>query len=178
MNAPQPSVFSVDKPARLVTGPARYTHESHRALSSRRHRQRRCHRPPASRAAVRAWSSNSARSAPYTVRVDGNKILLQIDGASAAARCQARKRCRRARQPSAGSITSVDFRRGEKGEGRVLVNLTDPKTVVDVKEEGGKVIARFRNTHLQPDLGKRLDVLDFATPAKFVDARRATAATA
>jgi type IV pilus assembly protein PilQ len=66
-------------------------------------------------------------------------------------------------------VQGVDFRRGEKGEGRIIVQLSDPNTVADVRSEGGKVVARFRNARLAADLSKRLDVLDFATPVRFVD---------
>ncbi len=167
-DAPQPSVFSVDKPARLsldLPGTRMNLAERYRRVDM------------GNVLAIAAGESRGRtrlvvelnKTAPYTVRVDGNKILLQIDGAASAARAAS------ATSPSSGStlnasgITSIDFRRGEKSEGRVLVNLADPKTVVDVKEESGKVIARFRNTRLQANLIKRLDVLDFATPVKFVD---------
>ncbi len=166
--APQPSVFSVDKPARLSLD----------LPDTRMNLVERYRRVDIGNVVAVAAGESRGRtrlvvelnkSAPYTVRVDGNKILLQIDGAASAARAASAASAFPRSSQSAGSITSVDFRRGEKGEGRVLVNLTDPKTVVDVKEEGGKVIARFRNTRLQAELAKRLDVLDFATPAKFVD---------
>jgi type IV pilus assembly protein PilQ len=161
-DAPQPSVFSIDKPARLSLD----LPDTSMNLAERYRRV-----DVGNVVAIAAGESRGRtrlvvelnKSAPYSVRVDGSKILLQIDGAASAASASPRSAL------GAGSITSVDFRRGEKGEGRVLVNLTDPKTAVDVKEEGGKVVARFRNTRLQSELAKRLDVLDFATPAKFVD---------
>ncbi|MDP9139480.1 MAG: type IV pilus secretin PilQ, partial [Pseudomonadota bacterium] len=165
--APQPSVFSVDKPARLSLD----LPDTRMNLAERYRRV-----DIGNVVAVAAGESRGRtrlvvelnKSAPYTVRVDGNKIVLQIEGAAAVRAASAASAAPRPGSLS-GSITGVDFRRGEKGEGRILVSLTDPKTVVDVKEEGGKVVARFRNTRLQADLAKRLDVLDFATPAKFVD---------
>ena len=66
------------------------------------------------------------------------------------------------------SITSVDFRRGDGGEGRVIVTLSDPSTVVDTFEEGGRIIVEFVNTALPQDLSRRLDVIDFATPVKIL----------
>jgi type IV pilus assembly protein PilQ len=67
-------------------------------------------------------------------------------------------------------ITSVDFRRGAGGEGRVVVTLSDPKAPVDVTSESGKIKIVVRNTELPPDLRRRLDVTDFATPVQVVDA--------
>ena len=66
------------------------------------------------------------------------------------------------------SIQNIDFRRGKKGEGRVLISLSDPNTVVDMQEKGGKVIVYFMNTDLPHSLARTLDVLDFATPVQSV----------
>jgi type IV pilus assembly protein PilQ len=67
-------------------------------------------------------------------------------------------------------VTDVDFRRGENGEGRVIVTLSDPKAPVDVSSEGGQVKIQIRNTQLPENLRRRLDVTDFATPVQIVDA--------
>ena len=75
-----------------------------------------------------------------------------------------------ARTASDSSITDVDFRRGEAGEGRVVITLSDPKAPVDVSSEGGKIRVEIRNTDLPSDLRRRLDVTDFATPVQIVDA--------
>jgi len=68
-------------------------------------------------------------------------------------------------------IKNIDFRRGPKGEGRLLIELSSPNTVVDVKEKGGKVILNFLNTKLPEHLVKSFDVSDFATPVRKVDAK-------
>ncbi len=76
--------------------------------------------------------------------------------------------------PAAGgrSISSVDFRRTRDGGGRVVVNLTDPSTPVDIRQEGGRVVAVFKDTGLPAELMRRLDVMDFATPVTTVDTLR------
>ena len=164
--APQPSVFTVDQPARLSLDlPGTRT-----AVAQRYQR--------INMGNVRAVASAESRgrtrvvvelgsSAPYDVDVDGNRILVRLDGLAAARAAQSAPTMRDRR----ATLEGVDFRRGQKGEGRVVVRLTDPKTVVDVKPEGGKIIARFRNTRLAEGMGKRLDVLDFATPVRYVDIR-------
>jgi type IV pilus assembly protein PilQ len=72
----------------------------------------------------------------------------------------------------ARAITGVDFRRTRDGGGRVLINLSDPGTAVDIRQEGGRVIAVFKDTSLPAELMRRLDVMDFATPVTTVDALR------
>ncbi|MEM9208841.1 MAG: AMIN domain-containing protein, partial [Pseudomonadota bacterium] len=72
----------------------------------------------------------------------------------------------------ARSIDNVDFRRTRDGGGRVVVNLTDPGTAVDISQEGGRVVAIFEDTALPTELMRRLDVVDFATPVTTVDTLR------
>ena len=74
--------------------------------------------------------------------------------------------------PGDRAITSVDFRRTRDGGGRVIVNLTDPGTPVDIRQEGGRVVAIFKDTSLPAELMRRLDVMDFATPVTTVDTLR------
>jgi len=69
------------------------------------------------------------------------------------------------------TIKNIDFRRGPKGEGRLLLELSAPNTVVDVKETGGKVVLNFLNTKLLNNLEKSFDVSDFATPVRKIDAK-------
>jgi type IV pilus assembly protein PilQ len=67
------------------------------------------------------------------------------------------------------SIKNLDFRRGPNGEGRIQIGLSNPNTVVDSTEKGGKIVLNFLNTQLPADLAKRVDVSDFATPVLTID---------
>ena len=75
---------------------------------------------------------------------------------------------------TAGSraITSVDFHRTRDGGGRVIINLTDPTTPVDIRQEGERVVAVFKDTGLPAELMRRLEVGDFATPVTTIDTLR------
>ena len=70
----------------------------------------------------------------------------------------------------ANEVTNVDFRRGSSGEGNVLIQLNNPNSPVDVQQQGTKIIVRFLGTKLPERLRRRLDVNDFATPVKTIDA--------
>jgi len=74
--------------------------------------------------------------------------------------------------PTDRGITSIDFRRTRDGGGRVVVKLTDPSTSVDIRQEGGRVVAIFKDTSLPAELMRRIDVMDFATPVTTVDTLR------
>jgi len=71
---------------------------------------------------------------------------------------------RMAQTPEPRSIRTVDFRRGADGEGRIVVDLSDPNTSVDVHQKGQTVVVDFTATTLPENLRKRLDVTDFGTP--------------
>ncbi|HYA66167.1 MAG TPA: AMIN domain-containing protein, partial [Burkholderiaceae bacterium] len=66
--------------------------------------------------------------------------------------------------PEPRSIRALDFRRGTEGEGRVVVDLSDPNTSVDVHQQGPTVVVDFAGTFLPESLRKHLDVTDFGTP--------------
>lgn len=99
----------------------------------------------------------------YSTEVDGDAIVVMIgrDQQESAAN-----------EPTTGNdaaITGVDFRRGDAGEGRVIINLSQSSIPVDVQEEGGKIVARFVGAGVANNLVRKLDVTDFATPVKMVE---------
>ena len=67
-------------------------------------------------------------------------------------------------------ITGIDFQRGDDGEGKVLIALSDTKIPVDMNEQGGRIRLEFQGNVLPEQLRNRLDVVDFSTPVKFIDA--------
>lgn len=178
--SPEPVVFSIDKPARLSID----LPETALALAERYRKVNIGQVRSISAAEARGRSRVVVEMAALTahrVRVDGNKVFIELagQGASLAAGPVAATPAPAAAAavapvapPRQGLISDIDFRRGEKGEGRVLITLADARNAVDVREEGGKILVRFKDTSLPERLARRLDVLDFATPVKFIDAAR------
>ena len=111
---------------------------------------------------------------PYTTKVDGNSILVTLGSAttSAAAARTAAMTPTPAAGPVERAIRTIDFRRGSDGTGRVIVQLSDPRTAVNVRQEGNQVIVDFAGTLMPKNLLRRYDVQDFATPVQTVDAVR------
>lgn len=75
---------------------------------------------------------------------------------------------KRSRSVESYQIKAIDFRRGEHGEGRLEVDLSTSKAVVDFKEESGKINIAFLGAALQDSLIKRYDVIDFGTPIQTI----------
>lgn len=66
-------------------------------------------------------------------------------------------------------IKALDFRRGEAGEGRVLIFLEKTSAVVNVAKKDDTVVIEFHNTDLLPELLYQLDVLDFGTVVSSIE---------
>ncbi len=66
------------------------------------------------------------------------------------------------------SINNVDFRRGEAGEGKVIVSLSDPHVGAAVENVNGQIVLRFADTELPVNLRLKLDVTDFAAPVSAI----------
>ncbi|MCK5642869.1 MAG: type IV pilus secretin PilQ, partial [Gammaproteobacteria bacterium] len=114
---------------------------------------------------------NLSRLVTYQTQVDGNDVIITLGGAHKLA--TAKKSKHMGNQPlnsSGSSIQSIDFRRGEKGEGRIILELSDPNTAVDLKTRGEQITVTVTNTSISSELERRLDVIDFGTPVKTIDA--------
>jgi len=112
---------------------------------------------------------NLVKLLPYETRVEGKTVSITLKS-EAAARARSSTSIPLASDTTPFEVTSIDFRRGENGEGRVIVNLSDANAPIDTREAGGKIFVDFPNATLPENLHQRLDVMDFATPVQFVDA--------
>lgn len=113
---------------------------------------------------------NLVKLVPYSLKVSGNSVLLTLEGAGTAAAPSLSAAQRFAGTAAGrGRVENIDFRRGEDGEGRVIVTLSDPSMVIDTQEESGRIIVEFINAELPERLQRRLDVIDFATPVQTVE---------
>jgi type IV pilus assembly protein PilQ len=171
--APEPLPFTIDKPARIAFDLPNTT----LALASRRFdvRSGGVDTVLAAEANGRARLVVNVDSLmPYTTKVDGNDIIVTLGqqpgadvGKPAGARAAAT-----ASNPAERAIRTIDFRRGSDGTGRVIVQLTDPRTPVNVRQEGQQIVVDFAGTAMPKNLMRRYDVQDFATPVQTVDAVR------
>ena len=65
-------------------------------------------------------------------------------------------------------MRDIDFRRGNNGEGRIVVDLPNNQVAVDVRQQGKKIEVDFMKATLPEVLRRRLDVADFGTPVNIV----------
>lgn len=110
----------------------------------------------------------------YSTRVNGNTLVLSVGSTGASERFSERADSLAVDSPVSKNemkVVNVDFRRGELGDGQVQVMLSDDRAAANVRREGGKIIAELENVRLPDALQRRLDVTDFATPVRYVDAK-------
>jgi len=118
---------------------------------------------------------NLSEVVPYSVSTEGTNVLITLDSESTSNLFAAGTSVS---GTSAGAsqrfselqkgVSNIDFRRGENGEGRIVVTLTESNIPMDINEEFGKVVVKFLGSNLPDNLRQTLDVLDFATPVKSV----------
>jgi type IV pilus assembly protein PilQ len=112
----------------------------------------------------------------YSTRKDGNTFVVEVgankatNGKSVASKSLDLPVKKAA--PSAvgqSAISNIDFRRGQAGEGRIIVTLTDPHVSANLATTGAGVRLSFVNVLTPAELRRRLDVVDFATPVTLVN---------
>ena len=64
---------------------------------------------------------------------------------------------------AAHSIRDLHFQRGHAGEGKIIVDLSDNGTSIDLRRHGHNIVVEFVETELPPALERRYDVTDFGT---------------
>ncbi len=77
--------------------------------------------------------------------------------------------------PGALEISSIDFKRGDGGAGRLIVRFNGKGAMPDLRNQGSSVIVDVGNATLPSALQKPMNVVDFATPVQRVDAHSAGA---
>ena len=107
----------------------------------------------------------------FETQIEGNAVVVTLtEQAGLAADTPTVSRFAEARPGEATHVLrDVDFRRGKNGEARIIVDLSDNTTGIDIRQQGKVLIVDFIKTTLPRNLERRLDVGDFATPVVSVD---------
>ncbi|WP_255423140.1 type IV pilus secretin PilQ [Undibacterium sp. LX40W] len=119
---------------------------------------------------------NLNRSLNYATLVEGNTLIVTIDGSGGLATpvnslglpVTAKGPQQNLRQ----SLKDIDFRRGASGEGRVVVDLPNNQIAVDPRLQGQKIVVDFFNVSLPDVLKRNLDVADYGSPVQKIITER------
>lgn len=72
--------------------------------------------------------------------------------------------------PAVASITSIDFKRGDGGSGKLILRFDGDGAMPDMRTTEGGVVVDIGNATIPAHLQRTLNVTDFATPAQQVQA--------
>lgn len=79
--------------------------------------------------------------------------------------------------PAGLSVAKIDFKRGDDGAGRLIVQFDGQGAVPDLRTQGNSVVVDVGNARLPANLQKPMNVIDFATPVQRIDAKPSGAGT-
>ena len=117
---------------------------------------------------------NLVRSLNYRTRLDGKALYVTLSPIERVTDSAAQRTTRFAEESLVGtkhSVNDVVFRRGRDGEGRIIVDLSDSGTGIDIRQQGRSLIVDFAKTTVPDRLRRKLDVTDFATPVTMVETK-------
>jgi type IV pilus assembly protein PilQ len=111
---------------------------------------------------------NLKRSIAHHTRLQDNEVQIVLgesaDATTPAPSATGAKAAKLASERNA--VLDIDFRRGDDGAGRVIVDLAREQSAIDVRRQGQAVVIDLMKSALPELLRRRLDVRDFATPVQ------------
>ena len=115
---------------------------------------------------------NLKQPSNYTAQIQGNALLVALDGGAALAAggvaAQPTTQFAQSLNREPLAIKDIDFRRGPDGAGRVIVDLPNNQVGVDIRQQGKGLVVEFLRSTLPDNLRRKLDVTDFGTPVQTV----------
>ena len=114
---------------------------------------------------------NLTKNVGYNAVLNGKDVIITLQGNEAtASNTTTETRFAEARATNQEhSINNVDFARGKNGEGRIIVDLSDANSGINIKQKGKLIVVDFINTDVPADLQRRLNVINFNTPVLYID---------
>jgi type IV pilus assembly protein PilQ len=119
---------------------------------------------------------NLKQAANYRAQIQGKALLVTVNGPTApvspvssnASEFGRPVRFADSLNQNKIPIKDVDFRRGNDGAGRVVVDLSSNQVGVDIRQQGQGLVVEFLRSSLPDSLRRRLDVTDFGTPVQSI----------
>lgn len=117
---------------------------------------------------------NLVKLVPYETRVEGNNLFLTVGEDSEGNYFKPGSDPNRVQTrveevlSVKSTIRDLQFQRGTEGEGRLVLQLSDPSADVNVFSERGDVKIEFIDTDIPERLLRNYNVVDFATPVQSI----------
>lgn len=105
------------------------------------------------------------KEAHHELSVSGNELVVTIAGSKMESTQSHNANSNRI------AVENVDFRRGDKGQGKVIITFNKSGAVVNLRDTASGLKLEINSADLPKELDNKLDVVDFATPISYVDVR-------
>ena len=174
---PEPKGYNIEKPARIALDLAG-------VASTLEHKKFPLSYVNASSAVILESGDrtrlilNLVEMAAYQTRIEGNSLLVNVGDSGVREYLKPTKESNILSAVSSAPISfagnkiiDIDFKRGDQGEGRLVIKLANPKADFNIFVEGGFINVDVDDVSLPERLQRRYDVSDFATPVQFIEAQ-------
>jgi type IV pilus assembly protein PilQ len=111
---------------------------------------------------------NLSGAGQYEMLTRGNKVSVIIDKPMLTESSQGMTQQFADASTATKQLDGFDFRRGDRGEGNVILDLGSASANVDVDTRGSDIVVTIPNYTVPARLLNRMDVVDFATPVSLV----------
>ena len=114
---------------------------------------------------------NLKSAGAFETKVEGKSVLVTLSAAAVTGASPSAATSFAESRPGdlRSSLRDIDFRRTPDGSGRVIVELGQSNTGVDIRQQGQTLVVDFQKSSLPENLRRRLDVADFATPVQTIN---------
>ena len=116
---------------------------------------------------------NLTELSDYSTRQEGNSLYVLVGGGAKQdflKKGESKLASQFSSTKNDKSVIGIDFKRGEEGEGKLLLKLSSSDVSADISKEGRSIILRLPNVGMSEDLRRNYDVIDFATPVSMFSA--------
>ncbi|MFZ4478345.1 MAG: type IV pilus secretin PilQ [Rhodoferax sp.] len=113
---------------------------------------------------------NLKQATSYKAQLQGKSLMIVLEpvALAAAVTTTAAPVFAESRSRDTLPLKDLDFRRGDEGSGRVVVDLPNNQVGVDIRQQGETLVVEFMKSSLPEGMRRRLDVTDFGTPVQTV----------
>jgi type IV pilus assembly protein PilQ len=107
---------------------------------------------------------NLRQPSGYRAQLQDKALLLLLEPGPQAGAVHFEAKPGAATQP----LQDIEFRLGQNGAGRIIVNLPNHQVGVDIQQKGKGLVVEFLHSSLPERLRRKLDVSDFGSPVQTV----------
>jgi type IV pilus assembly protein PilQ len=116
---------------------------------------------------------NLATLTSYSTRIEQNSLYVLVGGSGKQdflKRGESKLASQFGTDDNVDSILGLDFKRGEEGEGKLLIKLSSANVAADISKEGRFITIKLPDVGMGEELRRNYDVVDFATPVTMFSA--------